>query len=190
MTFKMTTYRYRAWVCLVMSGAMPCAFAATATASFGHTVCVRCSGPEAVYSCDTGDDLRAPERSAGLFCASRIARDYGHESCATQRGSADCGGQRVRYDYPEHSDPAIKTNKESDSSESNSDIAFRKREPETLRELATDTIETSKNTIKKTGENIGEAGKATRDAIKDAGEAIGTATQKTLRCLGSALNDC
>lgn len=154
-----------------------------------EVACVICTGPDQTYRCEvTGDAATAA--STGLFCASRIAGEHAHESCAVQRASADCTGLVVTYAYREDGANGTAAVAEPPAEPKEVD----KSEPKTLGEFTKDTVEGSAHAVKKAGENIGsaanKAGKATTDAIKGAGTAIGNATKKTLKCLGSALNDC
>jgi hypothetical protein len=155
----------------------------------GAIACVRCTGPDVIYRCEaTGDDVKAGD-SVGLFCASRIAGDHAHASCAALRGIRDCDGVAASYAYQAEGVPGAP-----DGADPSGPKVVDKKEPATLTEFTKDTVEGSANAMKKAGENIGDAaskaGKATTDAIKGAGAAIGNATKKTLKCLGSALNDC
>ena len=151
--------------------------------------CVICTGPDQTYRCQiTGGS--AEDAGVGLFCASRIASEHVHESCAAQRNVAQCDGLLVTYAYGENEAAGAIATGDTPAEPKNVD----KAEPKTLGEFTKDTVEGSANAVKKAGENIGsaatKAGKATTDAIKGAGTAIGDATKKTLKCLGSALNDC
>jgi hypothetical protein len=164
----------------------------TFTTAGAQTSCVRCTSPDATYHCTAGSAENAeavPQKAAGLFCAAKVASEFGHQSCATQRESAACDGIAVTYAYDEQTAPGASAPRWQESRQPG-----RKGEPETLGEFAKDTAEASGEAVKNAGETIGDAaenaGKATTDAIKGAGKAIGDATKKTLKCLGSALNDC
>lgn len=160
----------------------------TGPAACAETTCVRCSGPDQVYACEVTSNERIPEQAAGLFCVARIAGEHAHELCAVQRGARICDGMAVTYGYDDHfgaSDTSAASGRR-DRAASN--------EPATLGEFTKDAVSASAESAKKAGENLGDAaskaGAATSDAIKGAGSAIGNATKKTLKCLGSALNDC
>ncbi len=164
----------------------------TITAAGAQSSCVRCTSPDATYHCTAESAEHAgavPEKAAGLFCAARVASEYGHQSCATERGATACDGIAVTYAYDEQAAPGASAPRWQEPEQTR-----RKDEPETLGEFAKDTAEASGEAVKNAGETIGDAaknaGKATTDAIRGAGKAIGDATKKTLRCLGSALNDC
>ena len=154
-----------------------------------QTACIRCSGPEATYICTATSDEPFRDKAIGLFCASRIAANRQHHSCAALRADDPCtGGVSVSFAYdstdsgssmlppatpPAQAQPQREVKKETDNN----------GEPETLTEFAKEAVDGSVTAVKK-------AGKATGDALKDTGNAIGDATKKTLKCLGSALNDC
>lgn len=164
----------------------------TITAAGAQSSCVRCAGPDATYYCtaETPEGADAvPDKTAGLFCAAKLASEYGHQSCATQREASACEGVAVTYAYDEQATPGMASPRWQQPKPARS-----KDEPETLGEFAKDTARASGDAVKNAGETIGDAaenaGKATTDAIKGAGKAIGDATKKTLKCLGSALNDC
>jgi hypothetical protein len=164
----------------------------TITAAGAQSSCVRCTSPDATYYCtaESAENAQAvSEKAAGLFCAAKVASDYGHQSCATQREATACDGVAVTYAYDERIAPGMNASRWQEP-----EPTRRKDEPETLGEFAKDTAEASGEAVKKAGETIGDAaenaGKATTDAIKGAGKAIDDATKKTLKCLGSALNDC
>jgi len=161
------------------------------SAASAEVACVQCSGPEQLYRCEITADHAIPDQAAGMFCVSKIASVHAHESCAAQRAVTVCGGVSVSYVYDENTGPSAPA---ADASAGNPQGRTANDEPETLTEFTKDTVNASAKSAKNAGENIGnaasKAGAATTDAIKGAGNAIGNATKKTLKCLGSALNDC
>lgn len=164
-------------------------FSAVSTAAVAGTACVICAAPDETYRCDVSAEQTLPAHVTGLYCVSRIAKDYHHASCAAARGQTVCDGLAVSYAYEERLGPNAAAANQAVSADEAA-----KREPETLTEMTKDGVDASASAVKKAGENIGEAaskaGKATTDALKNAGKAIGDATKKTFKCLGSALNDC
>ena len=152
--------------------------------------CIRCTEPEKIYRCHALSEAPLTAPAVEMFCAARIAGEYVHRSCAVQRGISDCEGFDVSYAYEEGA--ALGERKRRDRRREEQWPA--KNEPQTLGEFTKDTVKGSADAVKKAGENLGnaasKAGKATTDAIEGAGAAIGNATKKTLKCLGSALNDC
>jgi hypothetical protein len=173
-------------------GASAAAFAVSlivTSPTLAQTACIRCTGPEATYICTAVSDEPFRDKAVGLFCASKIAVDRQHHSCAAIRAGDPCtGGVSVSFAYdgasggetmlPPPAAPAPEPAEKQAKSE-----AAKNGEPETLTEFAKETVDGSVTAVKK-------AGQATGDALKDTGRAIGDATKKTLKCLGSALNDC
>ena len=128
----------------------------------------------------------------GLFCASKLARERGHQSCATERGVTECDGALVEFAYdPAAAPEAFDTG---GAGQAPLDQQPESGEPETLADLTKSAVDNSAKNMEKAGETLGDAarnaGEATTNALKGAGKAIGDATEKTLKCLGSALNDC
>jgi hypothetical protein len=160
----------------------------TGPAAWAETACVRCSGPDQVYACEVTSNEHIPEQAAGLFCVAKIAGEHAHELCGVQRGAKTCDGMAVTYRYDENFG----------ASEPPAASGWQDRagidEPATLGEFTKEAVTASAKSAKRAGENIGEAASkasaVTSDALKGAGGAIGNATKKTLKCLGSALNDC
>lgn len=165
---------------------------AAISAAHAQTICVRCTGPEASYRCQTTAEMPVPEKSIGLFCASKLARERGHQSCATERGVTACDGVLVEFAY----DPAAAPEGFDAAGAGEAPPGQRPEsgEPETLADLTKDAVDNSAKNMEKAGKTLGDAardaGQATANALKGAGKAIGDATKKTLKCLGSALNDC
>jgi hypothetical protein len=158
------------------------------SAACAQIACVQCSGPDQLYRCEATADQPIADLAVGLFCVSRIASEHAHETCGVQRGATVCGGVAVRYVYDENFGASADSGGEAAPNRTAND------EPATLGAFTKETVNASAQSAKNAGENIGsaasKAGTATTDAIKGAGNAIGNATKKTLRCLGSALNDC
>lgn len=157
--------------------------AVTLSTAAAESTCVLCSGPEAAYECNAYANEPIPPSALALFCTSRIAGDYGHKSCSVEKTSSDCTGLPVHFPYnPDDSEGFGFT---FEPKESDSDA-----EPATLGELATETYDASKETVKKTGEAIEDATEKAGNAIDDASETISTTTKNTLNCIKSALADC
>lgn len=62
--------------------------------------------------------------------------------------------------------------------------------PETLEELARDTVDTSKRQIKDAGRAVDRTVKSAGETIEQAGSSVGRAAEKTWRCLTSLLSRC
>ena len=173
---------------VIWPAATVCLTLLTGSAASAQVACVQCSGPERIYRCEATADHPIPNQTVGLFCVSKIASEHAHEICGVQRGTTACGGVPVSYVYDEN----FGTSADGDDDSAPNRTVY--GEPATLGEFTKDTVSASTETAKNAGKSIGsaasQAGTATTDAIKGAGSAIGNATKKTLKCLGSALNDC
>ena len=171
----------------IWPAAAVCLALLTGSAASTQVACVQCSGPEQIYRCEATADQPIPNQTVGLFCVSKIASQHAYEICGVQRGTSVCVGVPLSYVYDEN----FGTSADGGDSAPNRTVHG---EPATLGEFTKDTVSTSTETAKNAGKTIGsaasKAGAATTDAIKGAGNAIGNATKKTLKCLGSALNDC
>jgi hypothetical protein len=165
---------------------------AAMSAAHAQTICVRCTGPEATYRCQATAETQAAEDAIGLFCVSKLAKERGHQSCATERGAAECDGPLVEFAYDQAAAPEEFV--AGAAGEAPPGGPPESGEPETLADLTEDAVDDSAKKMKKAGETLGDAarnaGQATTNALKGAGKMIGNATEKTLKCLGSALNDC
>jgi hypothetical protein len=176
--------RFRGQLCLI--GGTFAAALITASASAAQTACIRCTGPEAAYICTVTSEEPFRDKATGLYCASKIAADRQHRSCAATREGDPCAdGVSVSFTYTPARDADLMTPAPAaqPTEEQAKKDPEKNGEPETLVDLTKETVDGSVDAVKK-------AGKATGDAIKDTGRAIGDATKKTLKCLGSALNDC
>lgn len=160
------------------------ALAVTAVSSASaESICVLCSGPEAAYECNAYANEPIPGAALSLFCTSRIAEDYGHKSCAVENNGTNCTGLPVHFPYSPSAASEFGFSFDPAQQEAG-------KEPETLGELASETYDASKQTVKETGKAIENVTEKTGNAIKNVGESIGSATKNTLKCIQSALSDC
>lgn len=158
--------------------------AAGMSSAAAESTCVLCNGPEAAYECNAYANDPIPDTALALFCTSRIADDYGHKTCAVEKNNSACMGLPVHFPYnPDDSDGFGFTFEPVEEGAA-------KTEPETLGELASETYDASKETVKQTGEAIGTVGEKAGNALTDAGESISNATKNTLKCIQSSLSDC
>lgn len=148
-----------------------------------ESTCVLCSGPEAAYECNAYANDPIPDTALALFCTSRIAGDYGHKSCTVEKTNSACTGLPVHFPYNPEDSGSFGFSFKPQQEEAN-------KEPETLGELASETYDASKATVKDTGEAIGNATEKAGRALNDAGESISNATKNTMKCIQSALADC
>ena len=150
-------------------------------------ICVKCFGPEQTYNCAAMADRPISQGELQMFCVSRLALDYAHRGCGVEREAPECVGKTIIYAYEsETAAPASALAKDR--------LASAEREPATLGEFAEEAVASSKSSMSKMGKSIGDAarnaGEATVNNVQKAGNAIGQVTRRTLKCLGSALNDC
>jgi hypothetical protein len=125
--------------------------------------CVRCSGPDQTYRCNAMSDEAIPADAVRFFCMSQIAREHVHESCAIVRAASGCNGVDVNYVYQDGVG-----DQPGDGDREDTAAAKARDEPGTLADMTRSTV----------------------DASVKAGKAVGEATQRTLKCLGAALNGC
>lgn len=157
-----------------------------AVAAFGHSaaaqdLCVQCDGPSAMYRCSIADIDKAgsfPGRGKAIeyVCLTQLARQGPHERCRVSHnhGNVCLGDQRtVSWETPRDGQaPAAAvppTKVERPTNEP----------PRTLAEVARNTVEGSKQAVKKTGEQI-----------EQAGDAVGGAMKKTWSCLITLFSAC
>lgn len=157
-----------------------------------RSVCVKCFGPEQVYNCGATTDRSISERELQMFCISRLALDYAHQTCGVERGETQCEGKTIIYAY--ESETALPTVPLTNDGSAIAENEVGSGEPATLGEFTKEAVDSSKNTISQVGKKFGDAardaGETTVNSVQDAGKAISNATQKTLKCLGSALKEC
>jgi hypothetical protein len=200
--------------------------AALAQASVASEYCVVCAGPDATYRCQVGGVAptgRETDPRLQLLCISEIAKSGAHDSCSIDRkatsagaGEACPGELRViaapigpppgatpaAVDAPglPPGDPSLGPQGEPhiDPADPAAEAAPQKdKVPQTMEELAGQTVKNSKENLQKAGDAIGGTGNAIAGGAKqagekigDAGSAVGTAAKKTWNCLASLFNDC
>jgi len=186
---------------------------AVSTPAAALEYCVTCEGPPAMYRCVIAGTPEGPGNapSSSLFCISEMAARGHHERCAVSRGAPfPCPGLTAEVDEPaggkmaepppEH---APDTPPQHDASHGPHEPHAAPKEtatpaappgpapvPRTVEELATETVKSSKEGIKKAGEAIGGTAKKAGEQIGNAGSAIGSAASKTWSCLSSFFTDC
>jgi hypothetical protein len=189
--------------------------------AFAAEFCVSCSAPEASYRCEV-----AGGGAAWLRCITELAREGGHESCTVDRklvppcpgllrvleappeGGAPSDGLPIHAAIPEpdHGQrplpPPLDRPGEPLPAEGGAEgDAPPKRVPQTMKELASDTYEASKEGFKKAGDAVSESAKKAGDAVtgtarsageglSKAGSAVGDAAKKTWNCLTSLFQEC
>jgi hypothetical protein len=172
--------------------------------------CVTCEGPPAMYRCviDGTEEGPGNNPSVSLYCISQMAKQGGHESCAVSRGAPfPCPGLTAIIKQPgnlptmaepppggppprpeaaaphpaEAASPAPQPPPENQAPD---------KVPQTVEELANQTVKSSKQGLEKAGEAIGGTAKKAGEQIGNAGSAIGNAASKTWTCITSLFSSC
>lgn len=192
------------------------ALAALAPAASAGEYCVVCNGPEAIYKCQvdspSGGNNSDPRQQ--LLCASELAKLGGHESCSVNRKATDgretCAGELRVLGAPASPLPAAPPSATNTTAVPAAEVpgqdgpirvepppSHPDKVPETMEELAGQTMKNSKENLKKAGDAIGGTGQAIAggakqagDKIGEAGSSVGTAAKKTWNCLTSLFSDC
>ena len=178
-------------------------FAATSAAAQG--LCVECRAPERSYACTIKDSekvagVRGSGRAQEFLCISEIARLGGHQSCRINTSySGPCMGEAMELDIAKIGRDAVVIGKPAPDGVPGSEAGaaagavpegvgserqakpahVKKGPPQTLEELARQTVAKSK-------EQIGAAD----DGVKKAGDAVGGAVKKTWDCVTSLFKRC
>lgn len=166
-------------------------------------VCVRCTGPAQSYLCEvSGANVGSGSRTAGFYCAARLAQEHGHRTCAVARNDVQCEGEYRHYVHEPGAAEvptigvAIKDAPEAQSAEPSEQGAAKRKEgpPETVVELTRETARKTEESLKQAADDTAEAtrgvGQRMRDAAAGAAETVGRATRNTIKCIGSLFDDC
>ncbi len=161
-------------------------------------VCVECREPERTYRCTIKDgervqSVRGINHAFEFLCISEISRAAGHKSCRVGTGfSGPCIGQPFEVDVsrPAGDNPGA-GRAPAASSEARLDTpvsppapgappaAPASKPPETLEQLARETVAKSKEQIS-----------AADEQMRKAGDAVGGAVRKTWDCVTSLFSRC
>ena len=159
-----------------------------ASAAQAQSVCVDCANPGRTYSCTVKNServagIRNSGRALEFVCISELARMGGHETCRVSTAYAGpCIGQPQEIDMAKVGSDAVVIGKPSDQpggAPGAPVVPVRKGPPQTLEELARETMSKSKEQIAETDEKL-----------RKAGDAVGGAVKKTWDCLTSLFNRC
>lgn len=176
----------------------------TAPMARAESYCVACYGPDAVYRCVIAG---APENSPPdprnqMQCIKQIASGDRHARCSVERFSAaGCDGLE-RVISPSAalpiapppagttSAPALPATTERSESDA-SPVAEKTGEPpQTVEELAKNTMESTKKGISEVGGTVKSTTEKAGEKIGGVGSAMGEAAKKTWHCLTSFFSDC
>lgn len=167
--------------------------AALPTVAAAQAVCVDCADPERNYKCTVKDadrvqNVRGIGRGFEFLCISEIARANGHRSCRVNTTFAGpCIGQPYEIDLARSG--AGNANAAPPPGEAPADEAAKasapaaaptkKGPPQTVEELAKDTMASSKKQLSVVDEKM-----------REAGSAVGNAVKKSWDCLTSLFKGC
>jgi hypothetical protein len=172
--------------------AIACATAAVVLFSGAATaqeVCVACKGPDRGYRCTVKDGdrvkhVRGAQKGIEFLCLSELARAGGHESCRVSTGySGPCIGHPYEIDVAQvvRDNVVLGRPPEVDAGAAGAAVAVpakpqatpaKKGPPETLEQLARETLEKSKNQLSNADESVRKAGGAVTGAMKQTWECI------------------
>jgi len=165
------------------------AIAAVPSSAAAQAVCVDCADPERNYRCTVKDAERVQStrgigRGLEFLCISEIARANGHRSCRVNTTfTGPCIGQHYEIDL-------MRTGTDNAAAapqpgEKSADVAAKqaapapKGPPQTVEELAKDTMAKSKEQLS-----------AVDEKMRQAGSAVGNAVKKSWECLASLFKQC
>jgi len=158
-------------------------------------ICVRCTGPAQTYRCTVqGDDAPKDLRGRGFYCASRIAEDEHHASCAAVRREMQCQGEPRSYVFDAAKPlPGVLAHIEEPVQEEVRDKE-KAGPPETVEELTRETARRTGESLEKAADQTVKTtrgiGEQVRDAVAGAAGAVDRAARGTVKCIGSWFDDC
>jgi hypothetical protein len=174
--------------------------------------CVTCAAPAAMYACTIeGAPPDGPsDPRAQLFCIQELARQGGHETCSVPRSApSPCPGVMRVVAAPglaspvavvppsEPQDPSAGLPAAEDAvpvepAAAGKGVATapKPKEPRTVEELASQTVDASKKGFKKAGDAVTGTAEKAGQGVEKAGSAVGTAAKKTWHCLTSFFSEC
>ena len=172
----------------------PLVFCGLASLASAQEYCVACTGPAAQYRCRIGGDPSVAARTSRgqLLCITELAKIGPHASCSVGRTtSEECVGEPRTVMFPSTNDPeaAPVTDWQPEATQVTAAPAAEQvpAEPETPSEAPPQTVEElAKQTVTASGEGLKKAGKAVTDAAQSAGNVV----TKTWNCLSSLFSDC
>lgn len=159
--------------------------------------CVECIGPDRGYNCTVKDGERAQQfrggqRALELVCLSELARVGGHEICRLRTGySGPCIGQPHEVDVSQIGKDAIVVGKPAKAENAAAGspppavaaqpapAPAKGGPPETLEQLARQTMTKSKEQLSNADETV-----------RKAGGAVGGAAKQTWDCITSLFKRC
>jgi hypothetical protein len=190
--------------------AVACLVLARPDLAVAHEYCVTCEGPPAMYRCviEGTEDGPGTNPSVSLLCISQMAKQGRHERCGVSRGAPfPCPGLTAIIKPPAAELPTMATPPASapqtspippEAAAPPVDAAQPAEKPEdkpakvpqTMEELAGQTVKSSQKGLEKAGEAIGGTAKKAGEHIGNAGSAIGDAATQTWTCITSLFSSC
>lgn len=180
-------------------------------AGAAQDICVHCTEPERIYQCQVEKaEASADNRALSFFCVAKLADEYGHRTCAVVRKRSTCTGVLKTYVYDPRVVQGLAGAPEAQRGEdvrktAKNGKASKDGPPDTLVGLTKETARETGEVLGKAGRSIGGAaekaakataqtsrkiGESVRDALSNAGKAVDQSARKTLKCIGSAFEDC
>lgn len=167
--------------------------AALPSVAAAQAVCVDCAEPERNYKCTVKDadrvqNVRGIGRGLEFLCISEIARANGHRSCRVNTTFAGpCIGQPYEIDLTrsgtDNANAAPRPGETPADAPAKTSapaaVPVKKGPPQTVEELAKDTMAKSK-----------EQFSAVDEKMREAGSAVGNAVKKSWNCLSSLFKGC
>lgn len=162
--------------------------------AMAQDICVECSGPAARYNCSIKDagrvqNVRGSGRAFEFVCLTELARAGKHDSCRISTGfTGACIGEPREIDVTKTGDDVVVGGTPQPSPAVGTGVpppapgvgeAKKKGPPETLEQLARETVAQSKQQLSEADEGL-----------KKAGEAVGGALKKSWSCLTTLFKEC
>lgn len=168
-------------------------FAGVPTFVAAQAICVDCAEPERNYKCTVKDaervqNVRGIGKGLEFLCISEIARTNGHRTCRVNTTfSGPCIGQTFEIDLTRSGTdsagvapkPGEMPTDGAPAAPAPAAVPVKKGPPQTVEELAKETVAKSK-----------EQFSAVDEKMREAGSAVGNAVKKSWNCLSSLFKGC
>lgn len=161
----------------------------------GSEICIKCTSPAKTYRCALlGEDAPVQLRHRGFYCASRIADEEDHQTCAAVRRETQCAGERRDYVYDPTAPVPGPLVEDEDGEALEQPPQPKDGPPGTVAELTQETARQTEEGLKKAADQTVETtrgvGEQVSDAVRGAAGAVDRAARATFRCLGSWFDEC
>lgn len=156
-------------------------------------ICIKCTTPSQTYRCTVvGEEVPADLRRQGFYCASRIAADEDHGTCAVVRKEKQCLGEPRRYVYDADA-PAPQALIPPEGGGDTGQASTQEKKdgpPETMVDLTRETARQTEKNLEDAAETTRGIGEQVSDAVRNAAGAVGRAARDTAKCIGSWFDEC